>query len=148
MPDIQVTNHNSFPLQGRFAGIDYTFPPGEAVTVPEKAAEHIFALGEEKEQKTGALNRLRLLKPGDTLEEAYKALDNISFAEGRTVFEESEPLPPPTGIGDTPGAPRNPGGESAAETSSSVSVAAALARETPDEIAREVMAARRKRGGG
>lgn len=148
MPDIQVINHNSFPLQGRFAGIDYHFPPGEPVTIPEKAAEHIFALNEEKEQKTGALNRLRLLKPGDSLEEAYKALDKITFAEGRVVFEESEPLPPPDRIGDTPGAPRNPGGEPEPATSSPVAGSGTLAPETPEEIAREVLSLRRKRGGG
>lgn len=144
MPDIQVTNRNDFPLTGRFAGKDYKFPPGEPVEVPEKAATHIFALGEEN--KTGALNRLGLLyparpdRPGRSLEEAFKVLDKVTFAQGRIVFDEPESLPPPEEkpIGDSPGAPRNPGGESGAETSSPVSAA--------DALAREVLARRKRHG--
>lgn len=142
MPDIQVTNHNHFPLPGRFNGKDYVFPPGVPVSVPEKAAEHIFALG--RDDKTGALNRMGLLKPGGTLQEALKAYNSVSFAQGRLVFDEPEPLPPPDEpeveqpIGDSPGAPpRNPGGESVVEAGEPVSA--------PDALAREVLARRRKR---
>lgn len=190
MGDVQVTNRNKFPLKGRFGGKDYLFPPGESVAIPEKAAEHIFALTEERENKTGALNRLGLLsKPGATLETAYKALDRVTLREGHTVFESPEPMPPPSEeeeeedeeeeeeeeaepeeesepevklpppvvdelktylaetadleenqIGDSPGAPRTPGGESEAEAPASVADALDM-----DTVAREVLERRRKR---
>lgn len=144
MPDVKVINHNSFPLKGRFASQDYFFPAGGSATVPEKAAEHIFALNEEREKKTGALNRLGLLcgRPGDTLEKAYEALDNMEFHMGQTVFETPEPMPPPQEqpIGDNPGAPRSPGGESEPEAGSSPLASG------PDALAREVLARRAKRG--
>lgn len=141
--DVQVTNGNDFTLKGRYAGQDYIFPPHESVSIPEKAAEHIFALGFEAKERTGALNRLGLLMPNDpdrTLEKANAAIDNMSFVTGRMVFGESEPLPPPSGIGDSPGAPRSPGGESVAGTSSPVSAA--------DALAQEVLSARKRKAGG
>lgn len=112
MPDIQVINNNKQFLIGRFAGKDYEFPPGEPVSIPEKAAEHIFGLADTN--KTGALNRLGLLKPGGSLKEALQALDRISFSQGRVVFDDAESLPPSHGIGENPDALRTPGGESEA----------------------------------
>lgn len=112
MPETQVTNRNTVTLVGRFAGKNYEFPPGEPVSIPEKAAEHIFGLAETN--KTGALNRLGLLMPGGSLKEALKALDNVRFSQGRMVFDDAESLPPSHGIGENPDALRTPGGESEA----------------------------------
>jgi hypothetical protein len=137
MSDVQVINRNTFPLKGRFAAIDYVFPPNEPVEIPERAAAHIFGWDEDDRspQKAGALNRLGLLKQGDKLEDALAVLGRCEFHTGRTVFER------PTEIGDTPGAPRNPGGESGLKAD----VAPA---ESPDDLAREVLARRAKRPSG
>lgn len=117
MPEVQVINNNKVPLIGRFGGKDYEFPPGEPVSIPEKAAEHIFGLAETN--KTGALNRLGLLMPGGSLKEALKALGMVRFSQGRTVFDDAESLPPSNSIGENPDAPRTPGGESEAEAPAS-----------------------------
>lgn len=138
MPDVQVCNRNSFPLAGRYDGQAYTVPARGSLSMPEEAANHIFGL--TAENKTGALNRLGLLKPGGTLQEALKALDKVTFVQGHTVFESPEPLPPPTEpepdhedddepsngdqIGGSPGAQPGPGGEPEA-----LSASGALARE-------------------
>lgn len=140
MPDVQVTNRNPFPLSGMFDNRGYVFPPNQPTSVPEPAARHIFALGQEN--KTGALNRLGLLKPGDTLEKANEALSNVQFVMGYTAFESPEPpMPQPQPepdqeqeeadddeIGGSPGAQRSPGGETEAGADEPVSAAGALAR--------------------
>lgn len=146
MPEVQVTNGNKFTLKGRFAGQDYIFEPNRPVSIPEKAAFHIFALGLEPKEKTGALNRLGLLKPDGTLEEAIAALNKVTFVAGHVVFGESQSLPPPKEepqpIGDSPGAPRSPGGESAADAELPSPVSAA------DALAREILHRRQKKPGG
>ncbi len=40
--NVRVTNRNEFDIHGRFAGIDFAFPVGQAVVIPEEAATHIF----------------------------------------------------------------------------------------------------------
>lgn len=53
---VQVTNSTDEPIEGRFAGVDYVFPLGEAVALPIMAARHIFGFG--MEDKTAAILRL------------------------------------------------------------------------------------------
>lgn len=144
MPDVQVTNRNQFSLAGKFDGTGYVFRPDVPTSVPEKAARHIFGLGAPLPFKTGAYNRLGLLKPGDTMETAQRVIDNVEFVMGRTVFETPEPMPQPQEppkpdpdrengdedeeIGGNPGAQPGPGRETEAGAQP-VSAAGALARE-------------------
>jgi len=49
---VQVTNkNNTGKFVDKFGGQEYQFPPGERVTIPLEAAEHIFGYGlSEKER--------------------------------------------------------------------------------------------------
>jgi hypothetical protein len=126
--ELKVINNNPFPLRGRFDGEDYLFPPKKPVCISLDAAKHIFGLGDE--DKAPALNKLGLLIPGkDTVEQALAKLDNISFIEGRTVFDDEEggeetdvddeETPTRRGPKKTGGRPHvaSPGGESPAGAS-------------------------------
>lgn len=43
---VRVTNRNNvWKVIDRYGGIEYKFPPGETVTIPAEAAEHIFGYG-------------------------------------------------------------------------------------------------------
>jgi hypothetical protein len=90
---MQVLNRNDFALKGRFDGRDYTFPPGRALEIPEEAVRHIFGFGQDN--RTGAYNRLGILKPGRTLAEAQEVIDRMQFTAGRMVFEQPDPVPQP-----------------------------------------------------
>jgi hypothetical protein len=111
MNTVQVKNGSTLRLIGRFDGRDYLFPPGGMTSLPEDAANHIFAL--RQDNKTGALNRLGILKPGVSMEEALAVLDKLSFSKGRVVFEDSQPLSQPdtTDIGGNLSAHSGPGGD-------------------------------------
>jgi hypothetical protein len=117
MEMIRVVNHNDETLRGRFNGEDFAFPKGKAVDITLDAAKHIFGLGAE--DKGQALNMLGWLVPGrDTMVDALKKLDRVSFLEGRTVYEEegsepSEDEPQPRARARTGGRPHvaGPGGE-------------------------------------
>lgn len=136
MDVVQVTNRNKFPLPGRYAGEDYTFPPGKPVAVSRAAAEHIFGIGQQ--DKTRALNNLGILIGKVTYKEALETLKRVEFTDGHVVFSESPHEPGPgkhhepgkkapgkdeqededeTESGDSPGAPKGPGGKSGAEQS-------------------------------
>ena len=127
--EVRVTNRNAFALPGRYAAIDYLFRPGKPTAISREAANHIFGLGEVN--KTRALNCLGILKVGVTYQEALAVLANVSFEEGRMVYETAEqPKPEPEPeqpekdepaededepeSGGRPGAPRSPGKKSEA----------------------------------
>ena len=93
MASVQVMNHNDFPLKGRWNGKDYAFPPGRPVELPEEAANHIFGFGADN--RTGAYNRLGLLRTGNTMAQAQAVIDRVQFTTGRMVFEEPHPVAPP-----------------------------------------------------
>ena len=104
MEEIKVVNHNEEVLRGRFNGEDFVFEPGVPTVIDLEAAKHIFDLG--KEDKSQALNALGWLIPGhSTYKEALAKLDNITFLQGRTVFDE-EPVAADSDSPDGPaGAP-------------------------------------------
>ena len=136
--EVRIVNRNKFALPGRYAAVDYQFPPGKPVAISRVAADHIFGLREQN--KTRALNCLGILKVGVTYQEALAVLANVSFEEGRMVYEtgseEPRPEPDPQGpegpmppapspaqdeeeeeedtkeSGGRPGAPRSPGRKS------------------------------------
>jgi hypothetical protein len=90
---VQVLNGNSFVLVGRWNGRNYAFQPGEALEIPEDAVRHIFGFGQDN--RTGAYNRLGILKPGMTLAQAQEVVDQVKFITGKMVFEEPAPVPEP-----------------------------------------------------
>lgn len=46
-----VNRNNAWKIVDKFGGQEYTFPPGESVTVATEVAEHIFGYGlDEKER--------------------------------------------------------------------------------------------------
>ena len=128
--EVRVTNRNSYALYGRYAAVDYQFSPGHPTAITRVAADHIFGLRDGN--KTRALNCLGILKVGVTYSEALAVLAQVSFEEGRMVYETSEapqPEPEPEPIdpetpaqedeeedtkesGGRPGAPRSPGRKS------------------------------------
>lgn len=117
MNDVEVVNQNPFILKGRFAAKDYVFRPNEPTAIPLPAAEHIFGMNDK--DKTGALNRLLLLLPGNgsTYESAMAQLCKVSFRTGRVVFEKGQPgkpkqpqpQPPPPPEQPDPQQPGTPG---------------------------------------
>jgi hypothetical protein len=112
---VKVINNNEAVCRGRFDGKDYVFEPGKPTYLTLEAAGHIFGLGVE--DKSQALNMLGWLVPGrDSLADALKKLDRISFLEGKTVYEdddEQSESPTARGRGKTGGRPHvsGPGGE-------------------------------------
>jgi hypothetical protein len=126
MSEVKVINHNEETLRGRFDGEDYAFVPEKPTYLSLDAAKHIFGLGNE--DKAQALNALGWFVPGgSTYEQALAKLDNISFLQGRTVFEDEEGALPSDETDDPPadeprrgrktgGRPHvnGPGGETAA----------------------------------
>lgn len=50
--NVKVTNRNNTKvLRDRYGGIEYVFNPGETVTIPAEAAEHIFGYGLDEKGK-------------------------------------------------------------------------------------------------
>ncbi len=52
---IVVTNNGEQPHRGRFNGVDYSFPVGVPVSMPESAAAHIFAYGKSDADRAKVL---------------------------------------------------------------------------------------------
>jgi hypothetical protein len=122
MDEIKVVNHNKETLYGRFDGEDFEFAPEVPTCLPLDAAKHIFGLGNE--DKSQVLNALGWLVPGEhgmTYKEALAKYDQISFLQGRTVYDDEpstgdDALPMRGARNKTGGRPHvtGPGGESAA----------------------------------
>lgn len=49
---LKVINGNKeWLIKDRYGGIQYEFPPGEAVTIPREAGEHIFGWGLSEDER-------------------------------------------------------------------------------------------------
>lgn len=86
METIKVISHLEQTLRGRYNGKDYLFEPEKPTVLPLDAATFIFGLGQE--DKGAALNQLGLLRPVGKYEDALAKLDQITFLEGKVVFED------------------------------------------------------------
>lgn len=64
-------------VKGRFAGVDYEFPPGKDVPCDEAVARHVFGFGEP--DKAEALLRLGWISPGQPRSAAEEKLAKIVF---------------------------------------------------------------------
>jgi hypothetical protein len=81
---IYVTNHSEDVISGRYAGVDYDFPPGSAVPVSREACAHIFGYG--LADKKDAFMRLGWLRfNGDETKATHRL--------GKLSFSNDEPLP-------------------------------------------------------
>jgi hypothetical protein len=112
--DTQVTNHNEFALKGRYAGIDYIFPPEEPVIAPFAAVQHIFGYGLDRNDRAGraaVLNRLGVLKLGGDYNAALAVIFKVQFVTATVSFEPQ--VDEESGL--TPARPSgSPGGETEA----------------------------------
>lgn len=66
MTVVYVTNNSDKPLKDGFSGVQYEFPVGETVEIPEEVATHIFGYGVE--DKIPYLTRLGWLVSQNDLE--------------------------------------------------------------------------------
>jgi hypothetical protein len=81
----KITNRNDFPFTGRFNGIDYEFPVGEPVIIPDDAGVHIFAIG--KWEKTEVLARHGWAKATDPREVGVAILNNFAFEHAHPTYD-------------------------------------------------------------
>lgn len=92
METVKVISHLKQPLRGRFNGEDYDFIPEKPTLLSLEACTFIFGLG--KDNRSAELNRLGLLIPGHpelgSVEKANAMLDQITFMEGKVIFEDEE----------------------------------------------------------
>jgi hypothetical protein len=89
---LTIRNNNDFAFTGRYNGIDYDFPAGATVAVPEDAARHIFGVGVA--DKAEIMTRHGWLGVNANYDVAMQKLNNFSFnvadqfAPGEVVDEK------------------------------------------------------------
>lgn len=84
---VRITNEGDEPIEGRFAGVDYTFKIGEYVDVPLTVAMHIFGFGGSDQVRASALARLGWARNSSELKGAMGKLSKIRFEELPNVIE-------------------------------------------------------------
>lgn len=84
---VRIINDSDEVIEGRYAGIDYTFRIGEAVDVPLVVAHHIFGLGGTDQHRANCLARLGWVRTMDDVKGAMKRLGRIRFEELPNVIE-------------------------------------------------------------
>ena len=58
---VWVTNrNNTVTFRDKFGGQEYKFPPGESVTIPEEAAQHIWGYGLDEKGRFQKMMRMGL----------------------------------------------------------------------------------------
>lgn len=84
---IRVVNNTDLPkpIKGRYNGVDYEFPKGTPVDVPEYVAAHIFDFG--RDDKSKALVRLGWMRTSEQYEEAMERLGQIKFDDPPELIE-------------------------------------------------------------
>ncbi len=74
--NVKVTNRNNvWKVRDRFGGIEYVFPPGETVTIPAEAAEHIFGYGLDERERFKKFMRMGIANMPEG--KGQKMWDNI-----------------------------------------------------------------------
>jgi hypothetical protein len=86
MGQIKVRNASDQDVRGRFDGVDYIFPAGDATVAPSDAVGHIFGYG--LMDKTEAFLRLGWLANKATIQDAQERLKLFSFSEAVQVFAD------------------------------------------------------------
>jgi len=72
---IKVTNASGSDHQDRYNGVDYKFPYGESVIIPDDAAIHMFGMGQQ--DKLRQITRLGWAPTGVEMDGALKRLDSF-----------------------------------------------------------------------
>ena len=85
MSIIYCENRNPFEFADRYNGVDYEFPPGARIPIPNEAARHIFGFGEADRMP----NLVRLGWANLPGEEGVRRLANFVFSGAVTVPEDS-----------------------------------------------------------
>ena len=79
MISIFVTNLTEKKLIDGFAGVKYTFKPGEPLEVPIEVAKHVFGYGDEN--KEPYLARLGWIRTTNDLEDGLAILEKWVFSD-------------------------------------------------------------------
>ena len=74
---LTVKNNNDFNFAGRYNGIDYHFPRGKVIAIPDEAAKHIFGIGSA--DKNDILVRNGWLLQSNQIEAAMEKLNGFAF---------------------------------------------------------------------
>ena len=73
---VKVTNrNNTWKIVDKFAGQVFKFPPGDTVTIPTEAAEHIFGYGLSEPERKKKMMRMGIAN----LKDGQKMWDNITI---------------------------------------------------------------------
>jgi hypothetical protein len=107
---IRVTNGTDLPkpIKGRYNGVDYVFPKGVAVDVPEEAVVHIFDFG--RDDKSKALVRFGWMKTSEQYDEAMDRMNQIKFDDPPELVEAPKTNGRKAGKTGTAGPPVNASG--------------------------------------
>lgn len=89
---LTVTNNSDCGISDRYNGVNYSFPVGSTVAVPDEVVKHIFGIGEG--DKTPFLVRLGWMRTSADEAEAMSRLGNFSF--GVVTENEFDPGQAPT----------------------------------------------------
>jgi|GEM_PF-3997427 hypothetical protein len=81
----KITNGNEFKFKARFDGMEFVFPPGEAVMCQDEAAQHIFGIAER--DKTPVLARHGWVKPMAPLDDGMAILNRFKFEHVEQRFD-------------------------------------------------------------
>lgn len=99
MNSIYVTNNGEDNLVSMHNGVEYSFPPGETVEIPEAAARLIFAYGSNDKER--AMTRIGWLKSNKDYIEAVERFMKFELSEQKPeknhslspVVEQVVPMP-------------------------------------------------------
>lgn len=84
---VRVVNNGDELIEGRYGGIDYTFPVGEPADVPLIVAHHIFGFGGDEQAQQRAFLRLGWMQMAGEIKEARRRLTKIHFEDLPNVVE-------------------------------------------------------------
>jgi len=79
MTSIFVTNNSDRKLKDGFAGVQYSFMPGETVEIPVEVAKHVFGYGDGN--KEPYLARLGWIKTQNDLDDGMALLAKWDFSD-------------------------------------------------------------------
>lgn len=95
---IAITNRNNqWLVRDRYAGVEYTFPPGQTVKVAAEVAEHIFGYGLDEKGRWKKFLRIGIanMKNGQEMWKRIemKPVGNPQFTGGvREVVDKAKEL--------------------------------------------------------
>ena len=79
MTSIFVTNNSDRKLKDGYAGVQYSFMPGETTEIPVEVAKHVFGYGDEN--KEPYLARLGWIKTANDLDDGLDRMSKWQFTD-------------------------------------------------------------------